>query len=107
MSIEDHIANVDWNRVRKKSSEMNRAKRQLSGLIASILPLFLMSNTNILSQLEQLGPHVQTSSLKTLFNFLLIVYCFVGLYSGFNYFKWSRYSVMQSSTDTPTEEIEK
>jgi len=98
MSIEDHIKDVDWNRVHKKQKEMDQAKRQLQGLFVSIIPLYLFGNTDILNVLEQLGPHVQISSLKILLRFIMVVYCFFAVYSGYNYFKWSRYDVMCSST---------
>lgn len=95
MSIYKHIKNVDWNKVHKKSTEMDRAKNQVIGLLASIIPLFLILRTNIFYRLEQLGLQVQISSLEMMFKFFILVYCSGIIYSCYNYFKWSRYDVMR------------
>ena len=97
MSMDDHIKNVDWKRVHKKRVEMDRAKRQIQGALIYVIPLWLLLNTGILNQLDQLSPYVRLSSLKMVFNILMGVFSLLGMYSGFNYLKWSRYDIMRSS----------
>lgn len=104
MSIEDHFRVVDWNRVHKKHLKMEQAKREITNILMGLGMILFISSSGIVEQLESVSIQPGLPILRMMLKTIPFVMLLGLVYSGYNYFKWSRYNVMHDRSENKKEE---